>query len=102
MKRIILLAALAVSFNTQAVTFETTNTAGGKIVLTDKVGKCTDGAHAAYGTSKTGQVIFGCWFFATNRVFVTYEKGDVRAYEVGNFTIIEDIDSKPTRKANAL
>jgi hypothetical protein len=88
MKRIILLAALAASFNVNAVTFEADNTIGGKIVLTDKPSpECRSPGRIAYSTSTTGESLFGCWNMVDERFFVKYTNGTIRIYEMDGFSV---------------
>jgi len=87
MKKLILLAALAVSVSIGAITLETTNQSGGKIVLTEKQGICPEGQLLAYGTSPNGNVNTGCWVAMDGRAFVRYDSGDMRVYESSIFTV---------------
>lgn len=67
------------------------NNAGGKIVFTDDVCKKRAGWLINYGTTASGDVIFGCWtmFNNSNNVWVIWDNGTTKVYDTSNIELTE-------------
>lgn len=76
----LLLAALLVALPAHSeALFETTNKAGGRIVLTDEY--CRDGAHKlAYSMMPNYPTLLGCWTADSQYVHIGWYDGDLRSY----------------------
>ena len=73
-----------------SVVFATmTNNAGGKIVLTDMQGPCSEGQNVAIAYTSNGTTFKGCWTYADGLVFIKYDEGIMRTHEVEGFTLTE-------------
>ncbi len=60
--------------------FETANTGGGKIVLTDEY--CNDNNHRlAYATHPEGETQMGCWTADNSHIHVKWYGGQLRSYD---------------------
>ena len=93
MKKVFAAIALVASFAAQAETFEASNNAGGKIVLTERdcvvSGKTYSGWYAMYSTIPSGDLVRGCWTVADKRVHVVYNDGTSRVYDIDSFIKID-------------
>ena len=72
-----------------AKTFETSNTGGGKIVLTDRECQGFAPLKKAYAYISSGLTVEGCWGYIDNKVHVYYpELKEKRIYNPSEFTEI--------------
>lgn len=88
MKKLIILAALAVVLPVNADVLATMrNNAGGFIKLTDIKGACGNGQFVTYATSSGNASMWDCWFSADGDVFVKFDELPMKIFNVGDFTL---------------
>lgn len=98
MKLIIgLLCAIGLSSANAEIFATTKNDAGGEIILTTNKGNCTGNDMSMFTRSSKGEVTFGCWFYSEPYIYVVYETGAKRVYDLAGWTL-----AKPQKKGNAL
>lgn len=100
MKKMLVLLLLCLSAHVSAEVFATqSNTAGGKIVLTDELckhnGKTYDKLNKSYTSLTAGYNTEGCWFVEDETIVIIWlDKGERMRYPIENFTINKNYKSK--------
>lgn len=69
---------------------ESSNDAGGKIVLLQNNCDNTGNGKLILASSKTGVSIRGCWYYFGGQIHVVYVDGTTYAYDPKNFIIREE------------
>jgi hypothetical protein len=96
MQKIIVAALLIITTPAAADTAKAlaylANSAGGRIVLTDKTAEVCEGRRIAYSSAHKSDTIFGCW--QTDGAMVHIEwvgvaGGGIRSYPIDQFSVIE-------------
>ncbi len=88
MKRLILLLLFIVLPAHADQWLETTNQAGGKILLLNS--RCSDRYPTLYlmmATLPTGRTIYGCWGYFSDMVHVVYDDGQTYSYPPSIFEL---------------
>lgn len=70
-----------------AKSYETSNTGGGKIVLTDRTCEGFEPLKKAYAYNSSGVTLDGCWGYIDNKIHVYYPQvREKRIYNPSEFT----------------
>ena len=89
MKHLILLAALLCGAAQAEVIAISGTKAGGEIRLTNQRSNCPDESRLFYTTTRTGEVMPGCWSLLDGDVFAVYKDGSIRLYSLDAFTLTQ-------------
>ena len=92
-----LLCAIGLSSAYAEVFATAKNNNGGELVLLTNKGNCSGEDRSMFTRSPGGQVTFGCWFYSEPYIYVVYENGIKRVYDLNGWTLV-----KPQSKGNAL
>jgi hypothetical protein len=84
----LLLSLLFVSSAQAAVIAESSNGAGGKIILFDNVCNTNQNMRAMLAYDGDGGFMRGCWLSESGEIIVKWADGDVRRYPIKLFQII--------------
>lgn len=89
MKKVFLVALFPLlTYAASEVWLETSNTAGGKILLLQQ--KCARGeGKMVIASNPAGKNLHGCWYYFADMVHVVYEDGSTYSYELSTFTARE-------------
>lgn len=97
--KIILATSLLLGGAAQAEVVATApNNAGGEIRLTIDSCSARPGMLFMFSTSSEGNYTAGCWQVADGDIFVIYNNGGRRLYDIGRFTMREK--TEPTRRTH--
>lgn len=94
---------LGLHTHVRADSWEQPNTAGGKIVLTDRV--CDDGKYpsllSAYAYLPSGEVTLGCWGPLDAKVHVSWNDGQFSVFSMDVFVASPANKKKTIKKPSA-
>ena len=95
---------LAVSANVQADVFASAdNEAGGKIVLSDRFGICTEGRREAMTITSDGTALGGCWrVFEKELIQIDYHDNTTKMYSLEGWVLGPKYRKEASSKGNPI